>query len=88
MLNYFLLFGWEVIIRDMPMFLLQDWICPQLAKEFRLIYNDKIKEAANDVDKIVNSLNVPKHAIFAPIANDYVKYNDQPYYGEVINAKM
>jgi hypothetical protein len=81
MLNYFQVFAWEIILRDLSTFLLQEWICPDLAKELRLIYNDKIKEAAADIDTIVNSLNVPKHAIYAPIANDYVKYNEQPYYG-------
>jgi len=33
-------------------------------------------------------MNVPVHAIYVPIAKDYVKYNEKPYEGEVINAKM
>lgn len=32
MLNYFQIFAWEIILRDLSTFLLQDWICPDLAK--------------------------------------------------------
>lgn len=33
-------------------------------------------------------MNVPVHAVTAPIAKNYVLYNSQPYEGEVIKAKM
>ena len=86
--KYFVIFAWEIIQRDMPLFLFEDWICPEICKKLRFSYNDLIKDASNDIDVILGSLNVPVHAIYAPIANDYVKYNEKPYYGEVVNAKM
>jgi hypothetical protein len=34
------------------------------------------------------SFNIPVHAIKAPIANDYIKYNSYANYGELKNAKL
>lgn len=34
MQRYFVLFAWEVVIREMPTLLLNEWICPYLAKNF------------------------------------------------------
>ena len=47
-----------------------------------------IKKAAETIDHVIESLNVPVHALYTPIAANYVKYNEKPYEGEVINAKM
>ena len=85
---YYLVFAWEIIMKDMPLFLLEGWMCPDIAKKMRLRYNDLIKDAAQYMEGIVKSLNVPTHAIYAPIAHDYVLYNEKPYYGEVVKAKM
>lgn len=52
------------------------------------MYRKKIKECAEDIDTIINNLNLPTKAILAPIANDYVLYNEKDYQGEVIRAKM
>ena len=72
----------------MTTFILNDWICPKLAADFHLQYNDLIKVAANDINMIVDSLNIPVHALKVPIAKDYIKYNSYPNYGEVVNAKL
>lgn len=32
MLNYFQVFAWEIILKDLSTFLLQKWICPDLAQ--------------------------------------------------------
>lgn len=73
--NYFLIFAWEVILRELGLLLLEDWICPKLAKELKEHYNELIKVASQDVDVIVDSLNIPVHGLRIPIAKDYVGYN-------------
>lgn len=47
-----------------------------------------MKEAALNIDNIIESLNIPVQAVYSPIAKDYVLYNQKSYEGEVINAKM
>ena len=86
--NYFLLFAWEVILRELGLFVLEGWICPNLAKELKNLYNDLIKVAAKDINAIIESLNIPVHAMKVPIAKDYIKYNSYKNEGEVLNAKL
>lgn len=81
--NYFLIFAWEIVLRELSLFLLKDWICPKLAGQLKGLYNDLIKTAAKDVDVIVDSLNIPEHAVRVPIAKDYVGYNAFANKGEV-----
>lgn len=47
-----------------------------------------IKKAAKNAMNVVMSFNVPVHAIKAPIANDYLKYNSYANHGELVNAKL
>lgn len=88
MKNYFLLFAWEILLRDMSSLLLDEWICPVLAKQLPEEYNNLIKKAADHVDNIIESMNIPVRAVYAPIAKNYVVYNEKSNEGEVINAKM
>lgn len=44
--------------------------------------------AAKDIDKIIESLNIPVHALKIPIAKDYVQFNSYANYGEVTNSKL
>lgn len=88
MTKYFTLFAWEMILRDMAQNLINEWICPVLAKQVHEEYNKLIKDAADDVECIIESLSLPVRAIYAPIAKNYVLYNEKPYYGEVIGARM
>ena len=81
MKNYFLLFSWEILLRELSLFVLEGWICPDLAKELKNHYNELIKRSAKDIDVIIDSLNIPVHALKVPIAKDYVKYNSYPNYG-------
>ena len=53
----------------------------KLASELKEIYNALIKKAAKNAKKVFMSFNVPVHAIKAPIANDYIKYNSYANYG-------
>ena len=47
-----------------------------------------IKDTANKSDFLPDCLNVPKHALYAPIAQDYERFNASPNFGEVIGARM
>ncbi len=83
-----MLFAWEVILRELSLFVLEGWICPVLAKNFKNLYNDLIKVAAKDINVIIESLNIPVHALKVPIAKDYIQYNSYKNEGEVLNAKL
>jgi acyl-CoA oxidase len=86
--NYFLLFAWEVLLRELSLLVLEGWICPVLAKRMKDLFNEQVKVAARDIDVVVESLNIPVHALKVPIAKDYVKYNSYANLGEVVNAKL
>ncbi len=86
--NYFLIFAWEVILRDLPLFILEGWISTELAKEIKELYNSLIKVASKDIDLIVESLNIPVKSLKIPIAKDYVAYNSYANLGEVRNSKL
>jgi len=47
-----------------------------------------IRVLAENSENLLDCLNIPKHALYAPIANDYVTYNASSNFGEVINARM
>lgn len=85
---YFTLFAWEIINREAGTFVLHEWISVDVAKGIHLEYNKLIKQAADKVEHIIESLNIPSHALYVPIAKDYVEYNKVNYEGEVIRAKM
>lgn len=53
----------------------------ETAKQLREHYRELIRQAAADIDLILDNLNVPVHALHTPIAGDYVRYNEKPYYG-------
>ena len=85
---HYVLFAWRIILDEADTFLLENWICPTVLKELKEEYRTLIKYAADRIDNVIDSMNIPVHAITAPIAKNYVLYNSQPYEGEVINAKM
>ena len=47
-----------------------------------------IKDIALRANDLMDCMNIPKHALYAPIAQDYVKYNAHPNNGEIVGAKM
>ena len=77
-----------MILREQGLLLLEGWICPNLAKRMKLLYNEQVKAAGKDIDTVVESLNIPVHALRVPIAKDYVKYNSYANLGEVVDAKL
>lgn len=59
-----------------------------MAGQLNEIYNELIKKAAKNAEKIFMSFSIPVHAVKAPIANDYILYNSYANHGELINAKL
>jgi hypothetical protein len=53
-----------------------------------LLFSEQVKKASLHIDTVVDSLNIPLHALRVPIAKDYVQFNSYPNYGEVLNAKL
>ena len=51
--NYIILYAWEVILRELSLFILEGWITPELAKELKQHYNELIKVAAKDVTTVI-----------------------------------
>lgn len=78
----------EIINRELGKFILNKWITVELASEVESVYTQLIKKAAKNAEKVFMSFSIPVHAIKAPIANDYVKYNSYANEGELINAKL
>jgi len=88
MAKVFVLFAAEVINRDLSFFLVNGVVSNKAAQNLGIQRNKLIKDIASEVDGILDCLNIPKHALYAPIAADYVLYNASPNYGEVVGAKM
>jgi len=84
----FKLFGAEVIQRDLHFYILQGVVNHKASASLTPSRHLLIKEIANQVNDLMDCLNIPKHALYAPIAADYVKFNSQPNFGEVVGAKM
>lgn len=76
------------MLNNLAFFLFEEAIAVEAAKLLREQYRELIRKAASEINTILENLNVPVHALHAPIAGDYVKYNEQPYFGEVVNAKL
>ena len=47
-----------------------------------------IKEVAANALDLLDCMSIPKHALYTPIAADYVKFNSKENLGEVLGAKM
>lgn len=82
------LYATDIIERDLPHYLLAGVLSQKAAKKVTKTKLALVKELAKSTRDLLDCLNVPKHALYAPIAADYVKYNAQPNFGEVVGAKM
>lgn len=84
----FKLFAADIVDRELPFFILSGVVNSKASKDLTQQRHSLIKILASKSDDLLDCLNIPKHALYAPIANDYVKYNATPNFGEVIGAKM
>lgn len=53
-----------------------------------MVFNSLIKDVAHVANDIIESFNIPTHALYTPIVGDYVKYNETANFGEVYGAKL
>jgi Acyl-CoA oxidase len=78
----------DTINHDASFYLLKGAISVPASKAMNETYKKLIKEAAQHVSVLLEILNVPAHALHAPIAADYVDYYSRPNYGEAYVAKL
>jgi acyl-CoA oxidase len=88
MSTVFRLFACECIYRDSGFYMMQGVLSVAASKAMVETRLSLIKEVANQSDFLLDCLNIPKHALYAPIAQDYEKYNSEPNFGEVLGARM
>ena len=84
----FRLFGAEIINRDLSFFQIQGIISAKAVENLTKTRHALIKDIAPRAGDLMDCMSIPKHALYAPIAQDYVKYNAHPNHGEIIGAKM
>ena len=68
----FWLYGTDVLLNDLGFFLGEEVVTAEQVKNAKLVHTGLVKEIAKDVDYILENLNVPTHALYTPIAGDYV----------------
>ena len=88
MTKVFRLFGVEILTRDLGWYLTYKVISRVALAGLPATRKTLIKEVALRSTDLLDCMNIPKHALYAPIAADYVKYNASPNYGEVVGARM
>lgn len=79
MLEHYIIFAWEIILRESTKFLVEGWVEKSLLVNLREEYNILIKSAASKVNHIIESFNIPIQAVYSPIAKDYILYNEKSY---------
>lgn len=67
-------FGLDVVEKDLGFFVKEDLIVPDKAKQVSKLRSSLVKEVAAKSNDIIECLNVPIHALQAPIAGDYVYF--------------
>jgi len=77
------LFALECIRRDLGFYMVEKAISQDAAKNTTASFHNLVNFVADNVDGLVSSLNVPEHALYVPIAEDYEKYYSKPNFGEV-----
>ena len=83
----FRLFGAEMIARDLGFYMMNGVVNKEAAENLTTTRHQLIKEVAAQAFDLMDCLSIPKHALYAPIAGDYVKYNSEPNFGEIHGAR-
>ena len=84
----FLLYAMKCVESDILWYLKHKIISPMAAGKMERQIHSLIKWVAARCDDIIESMGVPEHLVFSPIAKDYVKYNSGPNRGELVGAKL
>ncbi len=86
--SLFKLYAVENIVRDLGFYISEGVVSQTAGASAISSISTLVKEIAKSCADILDSLNVPTHALHTPIISDYVKYNEKPHYGEVFDAKL
>lgn len=78
----------DAVIRDQSFYLMAGAINVAAAKAMIETQKRLIKQAAESIQVLLECLNVPAHALYAPIAADYVDFYSRPNFGEAYVAKL
>jgi hypothetical protein len=84
----FRIFAIDAVVRDLGFYVLNGAINHTAAKALVETQKKLVKQAASNINVLLDTLNVAKHALYAPIAADYVDYYTRPNYGEAYVAKL
>jgi len=82
----FRVFAIDAVVRDLGFYIASGAVNTAAAKALPETQKKLIKTAAKNINVLLDSLNVPAHALYAPLAADYVDYYSRPNYGEVSYA--
>lgn len=88
MTKVFRLFGADCVNRDLSFYVVQGVLSQAAIDGIIPTRHALIKDIALRVNDLMDCMSIPKHALHAPIAANYMKYNESPNNGEVIHAKM
>jgi len=88
MATVYRLFACDTVHRDLGFYMVKGVMTPASAKNLESTRLALVKEVAGHTDFLMNSMNIPKHALYAPIAGDYERYNSAPNYGEIVGSKL
>ncbi|KAI8912057.1 acyl-CoA dehydrogenase/oxidase [Powellomyces hirtus] len=81
------LFAATLVTDNLVFFLAHQLVSPAAARDLIELQNLWIKELAPNVMDVVKGLGVADAMVFAPIANDWVAYNDTDNRGELISTR-
>lgn len=88
MTDVFRLFGADIIQRELSFFQIEGVINQTACAQLTTTRHQIIKKLASHANDLLDCLSIPKHALYAPIAADYIQFNAHPNQGEVLGAKM
>lgn len=74
--------GLVILQRDLSWYLMHNFITPENAAGIELAIGELVEDIAPAAVDIVTSLGIPHYLIKAPIASNYVQYNEGPNKGE------
>lgn len=88
MAQVFQLFALDIIERDLTHYIIGGVLNKEAAASISATKIKLVKIIALLTDDLLDIMSIPKHALYAPIAGDYVKYNASPNFGEIVGAKL
>lgn len=82
------LFAVDAVRRELGFYMVEKAIGVEAADNSTATLHALNNSVASNVDALLVGLNVPDHALYAPIAGDWVKYYASPNYGEIHGARL